>query len=133
MSRITTLTFVLAIGVAAAFAVPTENNPSFSAEKAAEVVTADDDVQCRHLASLENNGSQSPTSQKKMKGNTLRWFIRGVVSELYHNVVLRQMKRLRQKISPESGHLCRQQPKKEIAIVTGATGGIGSHMVSFNH
>eukprot|EP00804_Cyclotella_cryptica_P007313 CCRYP_002563-RA/>CCRYP_002563-RA protein AED:0.04 eAED:0.01 QI:0/0/0/1/0/0/2/0/384 len=64
-----------------------------------------------------------------MKSNNLRWIIRGIVSELYHNIFLRQFYSIRginKQNSNEKERTSRQHPKNEIAIVTGATGGIGS-------
>ncbi len=75
------------------------------------------------------------------KSNNLRWAIHGVATELFHNVVFRTLHRLhipclfsrgerRLEIMKElhRNNITRQPPKHEIAVVTGATGGIGTQI-----
>ncbi|KAL3811441.1 hypothetical protein ACHAXA_007596 [Cyclostephanos tholiformis] len=72
-----------------------------------------------------------------MKRNVMRWVIHGVATELFHNMILRTFRRVRQnffatdegRLELEKGVRYRQPSKREIAVVTGATGGIGSKIV----
>ena len=75
-----------------------------------------------------------------MKSNNLRWFIHGIITELYHNIFIRTLYRIRMLLfatqeekleitTQQQHHKYRQRAKKEIAVVTGATGGIGSQIV----
>ena len=74
-----------------------------------------------------------------MKSNNLRWFIHGIITELYHNIFIRTLYRIRMllfatqeeklEITTQQQRRYRQRAKKEIAVVTGATGGIGSQIV----
>ncbi|CAM9648385.1 unnamed protein product [Heterosigma akashiwo] len=67
-----------------------------------------------------------------MKGKVLRWAIHGVVTELFHNIFVRSLFRIRSRLFAKKqlendGQRCRVEPSKnELAVVTGATGGIGS-------
>jgi NAD(P)-dependent dehydrogenase (short-subunit alcohol dehydrogenase family) len=115
------LSFLFALGAAAAFALSTSDTLSRSEGDYESVATTDADL------FITSNSRSSLITQKRMKSNTIRWFVRGVVGELYHNIFRRQFSRLRGKLRQDD-QICRQQPKNEIAIVTGATGGIGSHM-----
>lgn len=124
--RTTFLAFILAFGAAAAFAVPSNGDPSRPTEGIETYASPEENN--LGFASGALHSQSAVISQKKMKSNTLRWFVRGVIGELYHNIFLRQINRLRAKCSQSNNRICRQLPKNEIAIVTGATGGIGSHM-----
>ena len=82
----------------------------------------------------------SSKMKKLVKGssssNILRWAIYGIATELFHNVFVRTIRQLRirhllsegQRLEVEKLQIYRQPPKHEIAIVTGATGGIGSQI-----
>jgi NAD(P)-dependent dehydrogenase (short-subunit alcohol dehydrogenase family) len=131
MYRRAILSFLFALGTASAFAVPTSDNLSRSAEgyeslDAQSVDELDTNGQADLTLFMQSNSRSSVIAQKRMNNNTLRWFVRGVIGELYHNIFLRQFNRLRG--IRHDNQTCRQQCKNEIAIVTGATGGIGSHM-----
>ena len=78
------------------------------------------------------------TKKSKMKSNVMRWAIHGVATELFHNMIFRTFRRVRRRLFAtdegrllvlENGRRYRQPPKREIAVVTGATGGIGSQIV----
>jgi NAD(P)-dependent dehydrogenase (short-subunit alcohol dehydrogenase family) len=82
----------------------------------------------------------------KSSSNVIRWAIHGVATELFHNIIIRTFHRLifsattaifdtkrstRKLDGIENGDRLRyrQPPKREIAVVTGGTGGIGSYIV----
>ena len=76
--------------------------------------------------------SSSKTPTKKMKNDVIRWAIRGIAGELIHNLFLRQIGRVTKYLIASKQQ---QQSKKAIlpiknesALITGATGGIGSEM-----
>jgi NAD(P)-dependent dehydrogenase (short-subunit alcohol dehydrogenase family) len=83
------------------------------------------------------DGQCVKTKQLKMKSNVMRWAIHGVATELFHNVFLRTFRRVRRRLfatnerglEAESDRPYRQPPRREIAVVTGATGAIGSQIV----
>ena len=76
------------------------------------------------------------TKRRMRKSNNLRWALRGIIGEIFHNVFIRNFGRARerlftskqQRLEMEDAQNCRQPPKHEIAVVTGATGGIGSQI-----
>ena len=82
-------------------------------------------------------GKSANTAKAKMKkSNVMRWAIRGVVTELFHNMFLRAFRRVRinlfatneRRFEMKNGPRYRHPPRREIAVVTGATGGIGSRI-----
>lgn len=85
---------------------------------------------------VEDAASLSTMKHKKMKSNVLRWAIHGVATELFHNVVLRTISRVRtrlfsskqRRLQLQDASKYRRSPKREVAVVTGATGGIGTQM-----
>ena len=127
--RTAILTSLFAIGIVKAFAVSSDNPPHVSEDPVNAVAAPDSHKDSIDFPSIKQ-GSHSLTAiaRKNMKSNTLRWFVRGVIGELYHNIFLRQIKRLARTINRNNKVTCRQHPRNEIAIVTGATGGIGSYM-----
>ncbi|KAL7549729.1 hypothetical protein ACHAWF_012995 [Thalassiosira exigua] len=74
---------------------------------------------------------------ERKESDVLRWILRGVAAELFHNVVVRTLGRIRSRLLPtkDQGIDFLNEPKYrlprrgELAVVTGATGGIGSEMV----
>ena len=132
LHRAVILTFIFAVGIVKAFAVSSDNPPPRVSEDSstAAAATSDSHNGSTDLLSIDTGFHSTSTmiSPKKMKSNTFRWFVRGVIGELYHNIFLRQIKRLARTINRTNKLTCRQHPRNEIAIVTGATGGIGSHM-----
>jgi len=82
--------------------------------------------------------SKMKSSAKANGNNIMRWAIHGVATELFHNIFLRMFHRLRTRLSSREGKRrldmeklqrnMRQPSKHEIAVVTGATGGIGSQI-----
>lgn len=85
------------------------------------------------LTSMKNK-KQSP-QVKKMKGNNIRWAVHGIATELFHNIFLRTFSRIKTQLSFSSKQQrlemqkrYRQPPKHELAVVTGATGGIGTQI-----
>jgi len=70
----------------------------------------------------------------KMKSNNVRWAIRGIAGEILHNVFLRQISRARKYLGTskqqrlEEAKKVRLPIKNKTALITGATGGIGSKM-----
>ncbi|KAL7487888.1 hypothetical protein ACHAW6_013469 [Cyclotella cf. meneghiniana] len=130
---ITVLTLLLAIRVVAAFAVPTNDKLSGRTKESAETSSANDNSSINRAEDaglIMNDSSQANVVARwQMRSNNLRWIFRGIFSELYHNIALRQFNRMRRIIKQDSiknDQICRQYPRNEIAIVTGATGGIGS-------
>lgn len=71
--------------------------------------------------------SKNFTPVTKMKSNKLRWAIYGIVTELFHNIFIRQLNKGKRR-TLTNGRQIRQPPNNEIAVVTGATGGIGSQI-----
>lgn len=82
------------------------------------------------------------TIMNAKSSNVMRWAIYGVATELFHNIIIRTFRRLfsatttaidkhrgTTTLGMEDGRRYRHPPKREIAVVTGATGGIGSHIV----
>ena len=73
-------------------------------------------------------------STKKMKQKNIRWAIRGIAGELFYNMFLRHIARARKFLNTstqqrlEDTKTVRLPVKNEVALVTGATGGIGSQM-----
>jgi NAD(P)-dependent dehydrogenase (short-subunit alcohol dehydrogenase family) len=75
------------------------------------------------------------------KHNVMRWAMHGVVTELYHNMFLRTFRRVRRHLfaatnderdmEMHNGRRYRHPPRREIAVVTGATGGIGSQIAQY--
>eukprot|EP00571_Detonula_confervacea_P011112 CAMPEP_0172307738 /NCGR_PEP_ID=MMETSP1058-20130122/8518_1 /TAXON_ID=83371 /ORGANISM="Detonula confervacea, Strain CCMP 353" /LENGTH=466 /DNA_ID=CAMNT_0013019981 /DNA_START=21 /DNA_END=1421 /DNA_ORIENTATION=+ len=73
---------------------------------------------------------------KKMKSNNIRWAVHGIVTELFQNIFLRTLRQVRtrifaskeQRLEIQNCQRYRQSPKHLIAVVTGATGGIGSQI-----
>ena len=63
------------------------------------------------------------TSDMVNNASVLRWAIYGILTELFHNVIVRNVRRFARKL-PSSK--LRQPARSELAVVTGATGGIGS-------
>lgn len=76
-------------------------------------------------SSVTKSASASQTVTK-MKSNNVRWAIRGIAGELWHNVLIRQIKRARMFLGNRKQKRASLPRKNETAIVTGATGGIGS-------
>ena len=82
--------------------------------------------------------SPPPTQKNKMKSNNIRWVVHGILTELFYNVFVRTITRTRTRMfaSKEErlvlGNNIRNRlpPKHEVAIVTGATGGIGSQIAT---
>ena len=94
--------------------------------------------------------SPPPTQKNKIKSNNLRWVVHGILTELFYNVFVRTIDRIRTRIfaSAKEKRLAfdkttkeerlafdnnignRQPVKHELAIVTGATGGIGSQIAT---
>lgn len=78
-------------------------------------------------------GSTSKTA-KKMKQKNIRWAIRGIAGELFYNMFLRHIARARNFLNTstqqrlEDTKTVRLPVRNEVALVTGATGGIGSQM-----
>ena len=81
------------------------------------------------------------TIVKMKKHNVMRWAMHGVVTELYHNIFLRTFRRVRRHffaatnfergLEMHNGRRYRHPPRREIAVVTGATGGIGSQSARY--
>jgi len=81
------------------------------------------------------------TMIKMKKNNVMRWAMHGVVTELYHNMFLRTFRRVRRHffaatnderdLEMHNGRRYRHPPRREIAVVTGATGGIGSQIAQY--
>jgi NAD(P)-dependent dehydrogenase (short-subunit alcohol dehydrogenase family) len=89
-------------------------------------------------AEAKSKSMNAYTRKSKTKSNVMRWAIHGVLTELFHNVILRTFRRVRRRRFAtdeggltvlDNGRRYRQPPKREIAVVTGATGGIGSQIV----
>jgi NAD(P)-dependent dehydrogenase (short-subunit alcohol dehydrogenase family) len=83
-------------------------------------------------ATTSRIGSTSKTA-KKMKQKNIRWAIRGIAGELFYNVFLRHIARGRKFLNTSTQQRLedakvRLPVRNEVAIVTGATGGIGSQM-----
>ena len=90
-------------------------------------------------------GVAKTTRNARASGNVIRWAIRGVATELFHNIIMRTFRRLLfgastalfdkssrgggTSLGNEDGRRYRQPPRREIAVVSGATGGIGSYIV----
>jgi hypothetical protein len=93
-------------------------------------------------SATKSSKMKSSVKKKKTKNNNnnniVRWAIHGVATELFHNIVLRMFHQLRLRLSSREGQRrldmeklqrnMREPSKHEIAIVTGATGGIGSRI-----
>eukprot|EP00577_Skeletonema_sp_RCC1716_P022152 CAMPEP_0113385224 /NCGR_PEP_ID=MMETSP0013_2-20120614/7352_1 /TAXON_ID=2843 ORGANISM="Skeletonema costatum, Strain 1716" /NCGR_SAMPLE_ID=MMETSP0013_2 /ASSEMBLY_ACC=CAM_ASM_000158 /LENGTH=222 /DNA_ID=CAMNT_0000267965 /DNA_START=301 /DNA_END=965 /DNA_ORIENTATION=- /assembly_acc=CAM_ASM_000158 len=82
-----------------------------------------------------SSGTKSASKNTiKMKSNNVRWAIRGIAGEILHNVFLRQISRARKYLGTskqqrlEEAKKVRLPIKNETALITGATGGIGSKM-----
>ena len=82
-----------------------------------------------------SSGTKSASkTTTKMKSNNVRWAIRGIAGEILHNVFLRQISRARKFLGTskqqrlEEAKKVRLPIKNETALITGATGGIGSKM-----
>ena len=80
------------------------------------------------LTSLSLSPTNAPTAAKTSdmvvnNASVLRWAIYGILTELFHNVIVRNVRRFARKL-PSSK--LRQPARSELAVVTGATGGIGS-------
>ena len=78
-------------------------------------------------------GSTSKTTKKKMKQKNIRWAIRGIAGELFYNMFLRHIDRARKFLNTSAQQRLedvkvRLPVRNEVALVTGATGGIGSQM-----
>ena len=78
-----------------------------------------------------------PTRKNKMKSNNIRWAVHGILTELFYNVFVRTINRTRtrmfaKRLSFDNNISIRnRQPvKHELALVTGATGGIGSQIAT---
>ena len=87
-----------------------------------------------------------------MKGNNIRWLVHGILTELFYNIFFRTINRRIQKekrlsfdkrmfatakeekrlVLGNNNKQYRQPPKHELAIVTGATGGIGLQIARIN-
>jgi len=73
-----------------------------------------------------------------MKSNNIRWVVHGILTELFYNVFVRTINRTRTRIFAakeerlvlDNNIRNRQPVKHELAIVTGATGGIGSQIAT---
>jgi len=73
-----------------------------------------------------------------MKSNNIRWVVHGILTELFYNVFVRTINRTRtrffaakeDRLVLDNNIRNRQPPKHELAIVTGATGGIGSQIAT---
>jgi len=82
--------------------------------------------------------SPPPTQKNKMKSNNIRWVVHGILTELFYNVFVRTINRTRTRIFAakeerlvlDNNIRNRQPVKHELAIVTGATGGIGSQIAT---
>ncbi len=86
-------------------------------------------------SSSSSSGKKSASrTATKMKSNNVRWAIRGIGGELFHNMFLRQIRRARKLLGTskqqrlEEAKKVRLPVKNEVALITGATGGIGSSM-----
>ena len=81
---------------------------------------------------ITTTAEDMPAAQKKMKSNNIRWLIHGIITELFYNIFLRTLNRARTILfttTQSSEYQKYRQPRKhEIAVVTGATGGIGSQI-----
>ena len=85
--------------------------------------------------SSSSSGTKSASKRAtKMKNNNVRWAMRGIAGELFHNLFLRHIVRARKFWSAskqqrlEETKRVRLPVKSEVAVITGATGGIGSAM-----
>jgi len=88
-------------------------------------------------------GVAKSTRNVRASSNVIRWAIHGVATELFHNIIIRTFRRLfgaaallfdkrsrgGTSLGNENGRRYRQPPRREIAVVSGATGGIGSYIV----
>ena len=82
--------------------------------------------------------SPPPTQKNKMKSNNIRWVVHGILTELFYNVFVRTINRTRtrmfatkeERLALDNNIRNRLPPKHEVAIVTGATGGIGSQIAT---
>ena len=90
------------------------------------------------ISSTAPNLSQMK-SAKSNRSNIIRWAVHGVATELFHNIFLRTFHHFHTRLFPRTGRRIlqsdksrtinmRQPPRHEIAVVTGATGGIGSQI-----
>jgi len=78
------------------------------------------------------------TRKNKIKSNNIRWVVHGILTELFYNVFVRTINRTRTRIFAakeerlvlDNNIRNRLPPKHELAIVTGATGGIGSQIAT---
>jgi len=86
------------------------------------------------LSSSTSGPTSASRTATKMKSKNMRWAVRGIAGELFHNVFLRQIGRARKFIGTskqqrlEEAKKVRLPVKNEVALITGATGGIGSSM-----
>ncbi|KAL7525770.1 hypothetical protein ACHAXR_001152 [Thalassiosira sp. AJA248-18] len=104
--------------------------------RSATVISAIGNIVAEESESFES--TTLVTTMGKMKSNNLRWVLRGIVTELFHNIFLRSLSRIRTRLplfanSKQQERLeitqkYRQPLKHEMAVVTGATGGIGSQI-----
>jgi len=85
--------------------------------------------------SSSSSGTKSASrTATKMKSNNVRWAIRGIAGEILHNVFIRQIRRARKFLVASKQQRLEEAKrvslprKNETAVVTGATGGIGSKM-----
>lgn len=74
---------------------------------------------------------------KRSKSNVVRWAVWGVLTELLHNVFVRALVRARARLFAGKrpriqsfSKRTRRRPNRELAVVTGATGGIGSEIAT---
>lgn len=112
-----------------------KNNLSIAAEMAPDV-SQEITIESTDTPETGETPAEVITVSGRMKSNTLRWAIHGVATELFNNIFLRTFSRLRtrlfaseeQRLQMQNRQRYRQSPKHEIAVVTGATGGIGSQI-----
>jgi len=79
-------------------------------------------------SSSDTKSASASKTVTKMKSNNVRWAIRGIAGELWHNVFIRQIRRARSFLGTRKQKRVGLPRKNETAVVTGATGGIGSKM-----
>lgn len=110
--------------VGAALSFGTNNNVRFTRSRRLKLK---DPSLC---SSLTNAHTARKTGVMVNNASVLRWAVYGIFTEIFHNVIVRNVRRFAQKLSSSSeseAHKPRRQPaRSEIAVVTGATGGIGS-------
>jgi len=81
------------------------------------------------LSLLPTSAQTALTKTGAMVNNAsiLRWAVYGILTELFHNIIVRNVRRFAKSEAQAAAQFKLRQPaRSEIAVVTGSTGGIGS-------